>query len=662
MREVMRALERRGLAVVAGVLWLAACTGTPQSPSLSVPPVGTGEPIVIGIAVPPFAPSPLFTFGNARATPFRPPAARPELATQLVYNALYRYDDTLSPVPDLAAEPCDIAADQVTITCQLVEASFHDGTPVTADDVAFSYELGRRSPECLWAFGTCYDEMLESVTALDERTVEFRLTAPNATFLTLILPGVFIDSRAVVEAAYAPLAERAPTLDAADYRRASEAINAEVFESQAPNCEGLMADAEALLRAAAIDPLPRDQFHQADGSFDACLYAEWTAVILNDVGASLEAEGLDAIGLAYRALSSARAPIGTGPWRFVEIVDGTRAVFEAYGGYHLGPPATPRIEIRVIRDWAAAPDLVRSGELHWLTLPSDEIYDVLRDDPGIQFAEFPGTTYYMLAYNLRDGMLFAEHAVRSAIELCIDKPATVDAATAGTGDVLYSPIDPFSWAYQPDLRRPERDVDGARGLVEAAGWTEGDDGIYQRDGRRLATDVFVAALDAQRVAFMDLVAEQVRDCGIELTVITADPVTVLAPLEEYPHIAGGYEEPFQALFFGWIHGYDPHDDLWHSRSVTSPEQPRAPNVMGFANPEVDALLDQGIATYDQRERARIYREFQELLAEERPVLFGWANRVHEALDPRLGLTEGEPNLSSPTWFWQLEKLVLTEDR
>jgi ABC-type transport system substrate-binding protein len=152
----------------------------------------------------------------------------------------------------------------------------------------------------------------------------------------------------------------------------------------------------------------------------------------------------------------------------------------------------------------------------------------------------------------------------------------------------------------------------------------------------------------------------VRDCGIELTVIPADTPTVLAPIWEYPHIPGGYEEPFEAVFLGWLHGFDPHDELWHSRSASSAEQPAGLNFMGFSNPRVDELLEQGLGTYDQRERARIYRELQVVLAEERPVLFGWASRIQEALDARIGLTDGELNLSSRQWFWQLEKLVLRD--
>jgi ABC-type transport system substrate-binding protein len=585
-------------------------------------------------------------------------SAHPELATRLVYSALYRYDDSLAPVPDLAAEPCAIGDDGVTITCELVDATFHDGSPLTADDVAFTYELGRRS-DCAFAFGYCFDEMLESATAIDERTVRFTLSRPDATFLTLIMPDVLIDSREVVEAAYAELAERAPNLHAVDYESAAGAILDELGADE-PDCEEPLPEAEELLTAAGVEPLPREQFHRVDGTFDACMYAEVTGVLLEAIGASLQATGLDAIALAYRALSFNREPIGTGPFRWAGMVDPARARLEAYSGYHRGPPAAPAIEIAVMRDLEAAKQALLAGDVHWLPIPTlfPEIYEELRTEPDLRFVQFPDPTYYMLAYNLREGMLLSDLDLRAALELCVDKPATVDAATDGTGDPIYSFVAPVSWAFHADLPRPARDVDEARALIEGAGWTEADDGIYVRDGERLATDVFVTAEDTQRVRFVQLIAEQARDCGFDLTVVPADTQTVLSPLAEYPHIPGGRVEPFEAHFLGWLQGYDPHEMLWHSSSVTSEEQPGTVNFMGYASDRADALLDAGLATYDQRERAQIYRELQEVIAEEKPVLFAWAVRAYDAIDARLGYVDDEIDLGSPQWFWQPEKLVL----
>ena len=80
--------------------------------------------------------------------------------------------------------------------------------------------------------------------------------------------------------------------------------------------------------------------------------------------------------------------------------------------------------------------------------------------------------------------------------------------------------------------------------------------------------------------------------------------------------------------------------------------------MGYSNPDVDRLLDAGIATSDQRERARIYRDLQLLLADDQPVLFAWAPRIREVLSAGVGLTTGEIDRSSLNWWWQPEKLIV----
>jgi ABC-type transport system substrate-binding protein len=110
----------------------------------------------MAFSLPSFAGAPFYKMSNAFG--FTTPI-RAEISVRLVYNALYRYNERLEPVPDLAAEPCVIASDQVTIRCSLVEATFHNGTPLTAADVVFTYELARRHPECLFGFGTCLDAL-----------------------------------------------------------------------------------------------------------------------------------------------------------------------------------------------------------------------------------------------------------------------------------------------------------------------------------------------------------------------------------------------------------------------------------------------------------------------------------------------------------------------
>jgi ABC-type transport system substrate-binding protein len=113
---------------------------------------------------------------------------------------LYRVDSILTPVPDLAAAPCDVTADGLEVTCRLLPASFSDATPLTADDVKFTYDLARsRSCPFFNLILSCMDDLITAVDVLDQSTVRFTLSRLEPSFITGILPSVYIDSKALIE-------------------------------------------------------------------------------------------------------------------------------------------------------------------------------------------------------------------------------------------------------------------------------------------------------------------------------------------------------------------------------------------------------------------------------------------------------------------------------
>jgi len=85
-------------------------------------------------------------------------------------------NDRLEPQPDLAAEIVREGPKDYRVT--LREARFSDGSPVTAPDVAFTFEGARRGP-----LGAAY-QRIEGIDVLDPRTVRFRLREPHAPFVT----------------------------------------------------------------------------------------------------------------------------------------------------------------------------------------------------------------------------------------------------------------------------------------------------------------------------------------------------------------------------------------------------------------------------------------------------------------------------------------------
>lgn len=100
-----------------------------------------------------------------------------------IYDKLVRLNTQIEPVP-AAASSWEIV-DEVTVDVQLREnMSFHDGEPVTVDDVKFSFELMQK-----WHDGylQAFLEPIESVEIIDDLTVRFHLVEPYAPFITATL-------------------------------------------------------------------------------------------------------------------------------------------------------------------------------------------------------------------------------------------------------------------------------------------------------------------------------------------------------------------------------------------------------------------------------------------------------------------------------------------
>jgi peptide/nickel transport system substrate-binding protein len=125
------------------------------------------------------------------------------LTFNLILPALTWFDESVQPVPDLA-ESIDVNDDATMWTFHLPEdATWSDGEPLTADDVYFTYKLAV-TPEIgqsVWAnnfasvlgiaeYQAGEAEEIEGIEVVDDQTVTFNLSAPNATFLSNTYLGI----------------------------------------------------------------------------------------------------------------------------------------------------------------------------------------------------------------------------------------------------------------------------------------------------------------------------------------------------------------------------------------------------------------------------------------------------------------------------------------
>jgi peptide/nickel transport system substrate-binding protein len=244
--------------------------------------------------------------------------------------------------------------------------------------------------------------------------------------------------------------------------------------------------------------------------------------------------------------------------------------------------------------------------------------------------------------------------------LCIDLPRDVDAATGGNGAPVYGPVAPDTWAYDPALPKPARDTAAARKLIEGAGWQPGSDGVYAKDGVRLAATIPVRKDSPERVKIVDLIASQARDCGMDLRSLPTDFSSGIWPmLNEYPHNTPGTKTPFDLFIVAWTGDADPGSlSMFTLSNISDAKHPDAANTGGFRDPALDRLIEAAMSTYDQVERASLYRQVQQELAAQLPYIFLWAASNYDVVRSAVTSVDGPLDLTAPYWAWQPERMVV----
>ena len=137
--------------------------------------------------------------------------------TQLIYDTLVLVDPaTLLPKPNLATE-WTVSEDGATYTFTLKsDVTFHDGTPLTADDVKFTFEL-LINPETASPDGPIFQPRIKTIEAPDPTTVVFTLNGLVASFLVDlnayslgILPKHLVEGIAPADLATSDFAQKSP--------------------------------------------------------------------------------------------------------------------------------------------------------------------------------------------------------------------------------------------------------------------------------------------------------------------------------------------------------------------------------------------------------------------------------------------------------------------
>jgi peptide/nickel transport system substrate-binding protein len=326
------------------------------------------------------------------------------------------------------------------------------------------------------------------------------------------------------------------------------------------------------------------------------------------------------LGIVPEGTSATEAdarPVGTGPYRLVELRPDDRAVFERFDGWFGGRARTRRLVYRVVPDATTrALELLR-GSLHLSinNLPPD-LLPRFRGSRGVGVTIRPGSTYGYLAFNFEDPVL-AKREVRRALALALDRDALVDGLWRGTVDKTETLLPIGHWA-RADLPPLTRDLAEAKRLLDAAGFPD------PGGGHPRLTLTYKTSTDENSVLQATAIAAQWAEAGIEAR-IRANDFAVF-----YQDVVKG---AFQVFSLRWQGIVDP--DHYHEVFLSTSVPPKGWNRGRFRDPEVDAWIEEARTTMDRPRRRELYARIQRRAAEELPYISLYAAKTVAVHDARL---------------------------
>lgn len=333
----------------------------------------------------------------------------------------------------------------------------------------------------------------------------------------------------------------------------------------------------------------------------------------------------------------AEHPNGTGPFKPVEWRRGDRLTLGRSGTWWGGTPPLDRVVFRFVKDHAVAATAFEKGEFdlmtsvlpaHWRALEAPQHAWA---HAGYQRLRGQDNAFSFIAWNGAAGPL-ADVRVRRALWLLYPAATIERLVDLGLETPTTCPFYVRSPSCDPALAHPPPALAEAKALLADAGFVDADgDGTLERDGQPLDLPVLVPAQTVRLVKVLALYQELAQQAGVRLRAEPVETATLTPRIDA---------RDFVAVSRLWSTS-DTETDLRFA--FHSSQRDGGLNFVGFADPDVDRLLDALDGEFDAARRSALERDLHRRLVEQQPYLILSArqsldmakNRVH-GLVPSVG--------------------------
>ena len=309
-----------------------------------------------------------------------------------------------------------------------------------------------------------------------------------------------------------------------------------------------------------------------------------------------------------------------GPYLIAEVAPGSHVVLERNPTWWGQRPWFRRIVVCVIENTVAMEANLLSGAIHMIAgelgLTIDQALALeKRHGRRFNFVYKPGLIYEHIDLNLANPIL-TDRRVRRALIHAIDREAISRQLFEGRQPVAHSAVSPLDWVYDEALPTYAHDTRKAASLLAEAGWTVMRRGVrHDKAGRRLALEIMTTAGNRTRELVQQVLQSQWKRLGIDVR-IRNQPARVLfgetVTERRFPGM----------VMFAWISSPEnvPRTTLHSAHVPTKANNFSGQNYSGFANPEMDDLIDRIEVELDREKRRVLWHRLQAIYAAELPVI------------------------------------------
>ncbi len=293
------------------------------------------------------------------------------------------------------------------------------------------------------------------------------------------------------------------------------------------------------------------------------------------------------------------APVGTGPFKFVEWRKGDRIVFERFDDYHGEKPRIKTMTLRAIPEATSRVIELETGNVDLIYYVPTSDVKRLRANSSIDVIQTPGSLVYYMGMNT-ERKPFDDPRVRRAVDLAIDKEGVVDAVFEG-----FAAVPAGAWApavkYAPADAAPlVQNLEEAAKLLKEAGYPNG-----------FKTELWIQDRK-DRIDMATIIQAQLQEVGVEVEIKVLEWGAYLEKLKSGEH---------QMYILGWSASAPAHDPFFYVGPKFHSRFSGPSNRVRLKDAETDRLIDLGAITPDGPERAKIYADLWVRLNELRPWVY-----------------------------------------